>query len=87
MRHFASRTFWDAYKRSPEQVRRVADRSFELLKSDPRHPALHFKQIGRFQSARVGLGYRALGVEAGGDIVWFWIGTHADYDHLLKRQT
>ncbi len=88
MRHFADATFWDAYHRLPEHVRRVADRNFVLLKSDPRHPALHFKQIGRYRSARVGLGYRALGVESDeGDVVWFWIGTHADYDHLLKRQT
>ncbi len=86
MRHFASPAFWDAYARLPDAVRRVANRSFELLKSDPRHPALHFKQVGRYRSARVGLGYRALGVESeDGDIVWFWIGTHAEYDRLLKR--
>lgn len=35
-------------------------------------------------SARVGLGYRALAVRDGDDVVWFWIGTHADYDQLIR---
>jgi hypothetical protein len=33
---------------------------------------------------RVGLRYRALGVEVDDGIVWFWIGSHSDYDRLLK---
>jgi hypothetical protein len=31
----------------------------------------------------VGLGHRVLGQLDGEDIVWFWIGTHAEYDKLL----
>jgi hypothetical protein len=53
------------------------------LKADPRHPSLHFKKADSFWSVRVGLHYRALGVEAEGGILWFWIGTHADYDRLV----
>lgn len=34
-------------------------------------------------SVRVALGYRALGVVRGKDILWFWIGSHADYDRLV----
>ncbi len=37
----------------------------------------------RFWSARICLRYRALAVESGEDLVWFWIGTHADYDKLV----
>jgi hypothetical protein len=29
--------------------------------------------------------YRALGVKEGDEIIWFWIGSHADYDRLLSR--
>jgi hypothetical protein len=36
-------------------------------------------------SVRVGLGYRALGVREGDEMIWFWIGSHADYDQLLSR--
>ena len=35
-------------------------------------------------SVRVGLGYRALGTMHGEDILWFWIGSHADYDRLVR---
>jgi hypothetical protein len=32
----------------------------------------------------VGLGYRALGVREGETMVWFWIGSHAEYDRLVR---
>jgi hypothetical protein len=54
-----------------------------MLRQDPYHPSLHFKKVGRFWSVRVGLHYRALAVEEGSDVVWFWFGTHAEYDKLL----
>lgn len=85
MKHFASPEFWSAYRRLPANVCSLADKNFVLLKSDPRHPSLHFKQIGRYHSVRVGLRYRALAVEADDGLLWFWIGTHADYDALLKQ--
>jgi hypothetical protein len=84
MRHFASPDFWAAYRNLPEAIRNLADKNFALLKSEPRHPSLHFKKIGKLWSARVGLHYRALATEAGGDLVWFWIGSHAEYDRLTK---
>jgi hypothetical protein len=67
-------------------VRDQADRAYALLKDDPRHPSLHLKTIGRFWSVRVGLRHRALAIEAGEEqLLWVWIGTHAEYDQLLKR--
>jgi len=83
MKHVASRTFWDAYGRLPERVRSLADKNYTLLKSDPRHPSLQFKKVGRFWSVRVGTRYRALAVESDGNLIWFWIGSHADYDALI----
>ncbi|MDU0365200.1 hypothetical protein RWK44_33060 [Rhizobium sp. 25PS6] len=84
MKHHATPAFWEAYDRLPEQIRKLADGNFDLLKQDPRHPSLHFKRVGRFWSARVGASWRALAVSDGDDIIWFWIGSHADYDKLLK---
>ena len=57
-----------------------------MLLQDPRHPSLHYKRIGRLWSARVGLHHRALGIQRDGEIVWVWIGSHADYDLLLHRK-
>jgi hypothetical protein len=84
MRHFASRAFWEAYNKLPEPIRTLADKNYALLKENPQHPSLQFKKIGRLWSVRVGLRYRALAAEADGDLVWFWIGSHADYDALIR---
>ena len=62
----------------------MADESYQLLLRDPKHPSLHFKKIGRYWSARVGLHYRALAVEDGDVVVWFWIGSHTAYDRLVR---
>ena len=83
MRHLASPRFWALYRALPDEVRSLADKSFALLKADPRHPSLHFKRIGPVWSARVGGHYRALGHDFEDGIQWFWIGTHAEYDKLV----
>lgn len=83
MNHFATPEFWRAYEALPTRVRRLADSNYRLLKANPRHPSLHLKRIGRFWSVRVGLRFRALGVEAPDGVIWFWIGSHADYDKLI----
>ncbi len=83
LKHGASRRFWECYRVLPAEVQRLADSSFRLLKSNPDHPSLQLKKIGRFLSVRMGLHYRALAVEEGEAAVWFWIGHHAEYDHLL----
>jgi hypothetical protein len=41
------------------------------------------KIVGGFWSARVGIRYRALAIEVDEGLVWFWIGSHADYDALI----
>lgn len=83
MRHFASRAFWRCYDALPTAARKLADKNYLLLKENPEHPSLHFKKIGRFRSVRVGLRYRALGVEVANGVLWFWIGTHSEYDKLI----
>jgi hypothetical protein len=81
--HRATPRFWDCYHRLPTEVQRLADACYALLRQDTQHPSLHLKKIGVFWSVRVGLHYRALAVEDGPDLVWFWIGTHAEYDRML----
>jgi hypothetical protein len=87
MNHRATPRFWSCYRRLPDEVQQLADRNYQLLLADPRHPSLHFKKIGPLWSARVGLHYRALAVEDDSDLVWSWIGTHAEYDQLIQRRS
>ena len=82
--HYASPEFWPHYRRLPQGVvRDLADEKFELLKADPRHPSLHLKRVGEYWSVRVGLAYRAVGTACEGGIIWFWIGSHRDYERLV----
>ncbi len=84
MRHFASPAFWQAYEKLPARVRELADKNYALLKTDPSHQSLRLKKVGRYWSVRVGLHYRALAVEVDDGLLWFWIGSHSDYDALVK---
>ena len=85
MTYRATPRFWSSYRRLPLEVQRLADSCYALLNQDPRHPSLHLKKVGRFWSVRVGLHHRALAVEDDAGLVWFWIGTHAEYDAILGR--
>lgn len=86
MRHRKDRKFQGLYERLPLEIQRLADANFELLKRNPHHPSLHFKKVGRFWSVRVGLHYRAVAVQRGDDMVWFWIGSHGEYDRLIAAR-
>jgi len=83
VKHFASPEFWTLLEKLPGKVQELARQNYELLKTNPYHPSLHFKRIGRFWSVRVGRSYRALAIDAEDGIVWFWVGTHAEYDRLV----
>lgn len=87
--HFTVPDYWPLYHRLPSRVRRTADKYFNLLRSDPRHPSLHLKKIGDLWSVRAGIHYRAVGMDTpneGKGILWFWIGSHAEYDRFIKRR-
>lgn len=85
MRHVKDPGFAPLFEALPRDVRQLADKSFALLKQNPRHPSLHFKRVrGDLWSARIGLGYRALAIEGTDRFQWFWIGTHNEYDRLIR---
>jgi hypothetical protein len=81
--HFASPDFWFHFRQLPPEIRDLADKNFELLKQNLRHPSLRLKKVGVFYSARVGLHYRVLAKERSEGLVWFWVGHHSEYDRLL----
>ena len=71
----------------PPDARRQAIAAYRLFLEDPFHPGLQFKRIGRRRniwSVRVGLHYRAVGERNEDRVLWYWIGTHAEYDRLQR---
>ena len=85
MKHFAAPSFWEGYAQVPANIQKLADQCYELLKSNPRHPSLHFKKIGKYHSVRVGLHYRALAVDLPEGLLWLWIGTHDEYQRMIRE--
>jgi hypothetical protein len=81
--HKASKRFWRNFNELPPELQQLARDNYELLKADPQHPSLHFKRVGKYWSVRVGLSYRAVGMDVPEGILWFWIGTHKEYDRLF----
>jgi D-hexose-6-phosphate mutarotase len=78
-------SFWECYNRLPEDIRRRADKQYEILIELPGHRSLQLKPVGDLWSARVTDAYRALAIREGLTFVWFWIGSHDEYERLLKE--
>lgn len=72
----------------PPSTRQQTREAYRAWVRNPRHPSLRFKRLNTARpvySLRISRSYRALGVLDGETMVWFWIGSHADYERLIKR--
>ena len=80
--------FIELFRQLPNRVQRLARKSYKIWKRNPQHPGLEFKRVGLRSptySVRIAIGWRALGLRDGDTILWFWIGSHAEYDRLLRQ--
>lgn len=88
MDSYTDKNFWKYFKALPIPVQLLAMRKYFLWKNDPFHSGLHFKQIDPkfpIYSVRIGSDWRALGRKEGNSISWYWIGSHEDYNNLIKQ--
>ena len=72
----------------PREIQQRARDTYKLFQANPNHPSLHFKKLPPYEniwSVRISASFRAIGRMHGEVIVWFFIGSHADYDKLLAR--
>jgi hypothetical protein len=73
----------------PDDVQEQARAAYRQFIQNPQHPGLRFKPVHSTEpiySVRIGLGYRALGMGEGDTVIWYWIGSHAEYDRILARR-
>ncbi len=80
--------FIQCFQKLPDRIKRKARKNYKLWKDNPYHPSLEFKIVHPNQpiySARVGIGWRVLGIMECNKIIWFWIGSHNDYEKLLRQ--
>jgi hypothetical protein len=81
----AHRRFWAGFEQLPQNVQELARKQYRIWQRDPFHPSMHFKELkDDIWSVRIGQHYRALGRRSGEMIVWFWIGTHEEYNKLVR---
>ncbi|MGB9616211.1 MAG: hypothetical protein ACP5M0_13800 [Desulfomonilaceae bacterium] len=88
MRSLLTPDFINLFRELPTRIQRIARKNYKLWRENPAHPSLHFKVVGKrmpIYSVRVGIGWRALGLKVEDAIVWFWIGSHAEYEALLRE--
>ena len=81
-----TRKFWRLFSSLPVDVQRDAKRAYRLFQSNPAHPGLQFKKLegeDDIYSARIGLDYQALAVKKQDRVIWYWIGSHSEYDRLV----
>jgi hypothetical protein len=81
-----TKAFRDLFAALPESVQRDAEAAYRQFQVDPSHASLRFRPAQAHKDVyllRVGLHYRALALRQPDCWIWFWIGTHAEYDKLL----
>lgn len=77
----------DLARLSPAIRRQVRD-AYRLFSQNPQHPSLKFKKLAPHDdlwSVRINNSYRAIGRYRGNVLLWFFVGSHADYDKLIAR--
>ncbi|WP_414543574.1 type II toxin-antitoxin system RelE family toxin [Nostoc sp. CCY0012] len=80
--------FRKAFAVLPEAVQQQTRKAYRQFKQDPEHPSLRFKKVHPqlpIYSARISRIYRAVGLLEGDTVIWFWVGSHAEYDMLLSQ--
>ena len=85
MKHFINSDFQECYDKLPRHVKKLVDKNIILLKENPYHPSLFLKKVAKFWSIRIGKRHRALAVKVEDGLVWFWVGTHAEYDRMVQK--
>lgn len=77
--------FWTLFAGLPRDVQDAARIKHRLWMENPFHPSLCFKELAPgLWSIRINRQYRALGRRRDDLVVWFWIGTHAEYDRMIS---
>ena len=86
MKSRTTKAFRSLLAKLPKSTKTEAQNADKLFQENPAHPGLQFKCVqkkAKVYSVRISLDYRALGTLDGDEVVWMWIGSHADYDKLL----
>jgi hypothetical protein len=94
-RNVRTRDFRERFDRLDERIQRLAVAAFELFLHNPAHPSLHHHPLddtrrGQHRPSSFAVSvtkqYRAIYVVDGETNVWYWIGSHNDYNTFTGRK-
>jgi hypothetical protein len=72
----------------PDRIKNLARKNYKFWRDNHYHPSLNYKEVKEgtdVYSVRIGIGWRAIGVIKNDNIIWFWIGSHADYNKIIEK--
>ncbi|MCH7849681.1 MAG: hypothetical protein IIB53_15130 [Planctomycetes bacterium] len=88
MKSRTTERFRKSFAQLPTRAQRQARQAYQRFRQNPNHPSLRLKKVHSTRpiySVRISLDHRALGVREGDEMIWFWIGSHGDYEKLLTH--
>lgn len=84
--------FKKLFAQLPRHIQELAQGAFDHFRTDPHHPMLHNHPLADSNKGRHRNGsravwitrrYRAIYVQDGDTNVWYWIGSHEDYNNFI----
>jgi mRNA-degrading endonuclease YafQ of YafQ-DinJ toxin-antitoxin module len=79
----------------PQHIQKLAEAAYQLFRQDPHHPSLRLHPLqdndkGRHRkgsfSVSITMKYRAIYAVDDDTNVWYWIGTHNDYENFIGKK-
>ena len=87
MNSFLTPDFWSGYSTLSKAEQAAARVAYARFLEDPGHPSLRFGKLTGHTDlwyVRVTRSIRVVGRREGDEITWFWIGSHASFDHAFS---
>jgi hypothetical protein len=75
--------FWEGYRALSPDAQSAARKAYQLFSENPAHPSLRLERLRadpRAWSVRVTRDVRAVALRHEDGWLWFWIGTHKEFD-------
>jgi hypothetical protein len=88
MKSTTTDNFWKCYSELSEEIKKQTREAYRMFVANPYHPGLYFKRIHSERpvfSIRITRDYLTVGILENNEMIWFWIGSHSEYDKLIKQ--
>lgn len=87
--NWRSKSFNNCFVNLPIEVQKAATINYNKLLANPQSVGLKtMPQVpGSYQiySAQIGRSYRTLSIKVDSQYIWYWIGTHEDYNNVKAK--